>query len=246
MANSTHPGHIHVADSDGAIILILGALVFVTFALGLLCDKSIPLFSYFFRPRKQYYDEYDFSDEASNYALCLDGTSSNHKMADLESGLANAHTHPSPTPSLPPSSASMAGEMRDRPSLSLSLSGSKPHLPRRSTTRYGSIMQHVLDVNGVRKMVLVVGDGDDNGTSAAGSRPGSTAGGSREGVQEDEYDHSPDEYAEWYARWRRYQEALRVQREMDMQMQRQIQAEQRDESSDEREGESVPLLGPWD
>ncbi|KAL4955578.1 hypothetical protein BDW69DRAFT_115893 [Aspergillus filifer] len=255
MANSTltHPGHEHFQSSDGVIILVLGALIFVTFALGMvsqLCDKSIPLFSYFFRPRKQYYDDFapgytdNDADSYSTYGLALDNSSgSNHKMADLdlESGLVHAST----IPSLPPSSSA---SMRDslisgtRPSLGLGL-------PRRSTTRYGSIRQHVLDVNGVRKMVLVVG-GNENQL-----RPESSAGESREGFQEsgDGLEQSPDEYAEWYARWTRYQRQLQMQRELEQHGQQQQRQEEEEEESDPSKASEggdeagiTPLLGPWD
>ncbi|KAL4793190.1 hypothetical protein BDV19DRAFT_391412 [Aspergillus venezuelensis] len=253
MANSTstHPGHRHLQSSDGVIILVLGALIFVTFALGLLCDKSIPLFGYFFRPRKQYYEftpEYTDADNSdpnnsetdSTYGLALDTTSgSNHKMADLESGL----IHASPIPSLPPSSAaSMRGS---------SISGPRPSLglPRRSTTRYGDLKQHVLDVNGVRKMVLVVG-GDDAGP-AFGS--GSNAGGGGEGTRDgqDGVDQSPDEYSAWYSRWTRFQGTLRMQSQLEQHQRQQGNSRSdEDEADGEREGDggagNTPLLGPWD
>ncbi|KAL4926596.1 uncharacterized protein BDV17DRAFT_151310 [Aspergillus undulatus] len=206
MANSTHPGHFHVPDSDGAIILMLGGLVFVTFALGLvsqLCEKSIPLFS-FLSPRKQYYE--------NEYEYGIGDTGINHKMADLEAGMSAAATA---AHSLPPPSTSSGGE--EQPT--------RPHLPRRSTTRYGSIIQHVLDVHGVRKMVLVVDtdagnnlDRDNDGRDAAGQS------------------RSPDEYAEWYARWRQYQSHIEAER----------QREQEYEAEIEGLDESAPLLGPWD
>jgi len=50
MANSTLTGHVHPSDPDGAkaadeiIILILGAVVFVTFAIGLMSQVRSPHF----------------------------------------------------------------------------------------------------------------------------------------------------------------------------------------------------------
>lgn len=52
-------------------------------------------------------------------------------------------------------------------------------------TRYGSIQQHMINVNGVRKLVLVV-DIDKYGRGSS--------------------EASPDEYAEWFERWRRQQQ----------------------------------------
>lgn len=52
MANSTLTGHVHPSDPDGAkaadeiIILILGAVVFVTFALGLVSQVRLSHFGY--------------------------------------------------------------------------------------------------------------------------------------------------------------------------------------------------------
>ncbi|KAL4960191.1 uncharacterized protein BDV14DRAFT_204937 [Aspergillus stella-maris] len=250
MANSTstHPNHRHFQSSDGVIILVLGALIFVTFALGLvsqLCDRSIPLFSYFFRPRKQYYEftpEYtdadnhnnnsNNSDTDSTYGLALDTSSgSNHKMADLESGL----VHASPIPSLPPSSS---GSMRGS-----SISGPRPSLglPRRSTTRYGDLKQHVLDVNGVRKMVLVVGGDDEQARAGSGSNAGGSGEDHRTQEGQDELDQGTDEYSAWYSRWTRFQGALRMQRQLE-----QHQRHQENNHSEEGEGGNTPLLGPWD
>ncbi|KAL4759669.1 uncharacterized protein BDW70DRAFT_139284 [Aspergillus foveolatus] len=58
--------------------------------------------------------------------------------------------------------------------------------PSRPKTRYGSIQQHMVDVNGVRKLVLVV-DIDEYSRGASS-------------------DASPDEYAEWFERWRQQQQ----------------------------------------
>jgi hypothetical protein len=54
-------------------------------------------------------------------------------------------------------------------------------------TRYGSIQQHMIDVNGVRKLVLVV-DIDKYGRESS--------------------EASPDEYAEWFERWRQQQQRV--------------------------------------
>ncbi|KAL4784549.1 hypothetical protein BJX76DRAFT_326899 [Aspergillus varians] len=64
MANSTHPHHVHTPvsdtlDADEKIILVLGAVVFLTFALGLVSRLYDTPFSF---PRgKQYWEEEEFS-----------------------------------------------------------------------------------------------------------------------------------------------------------------------------------------
>ncbi|KAL4809124.1 hypothetical protein BDV18DRAFT_133998 [Aspergillus unguis] len=149
------PLHFHVPDSDGAIILMLGAVVFVTFALGLvsqLCEMTIFPF-----PRRRSSHAWDITEEDSE---------SNHQMAELD--LEAAHYDHSPLLSRPSSS---------RPQ-SKDLMPVRPKLVSRPTTRYGSIMQHEVTVNGARKLVLVVDD------------------------QESRAEGSPDGYTAWLERWR--------------------------------------------
>lgn len=64
-------------------------------------------------------------------------------------------------------------------------------LPLRSATRYGSITPHIMDINGVTKMVLVV----DAATPPT------------EGAL--------DAYTEWFATWRRRMDSYREQRLLD-------------------------------
>ena len=183
MTNST-PGHVHPSDPDGAkaadeiIILILGAVVFVTFALGLVSQVRSPHFSdahpstlkqltpppsqlyetpIFFsgrrRRRRQYWDDEDDEDEYQYYGLG-DESGGMNAMSDLEAGTCTA---------------------------------AAAQLPLRSATRYGSITPHIMDINGVTKMVLVV----DAATPPT------------EGAL--------DSYTEWFATWRKRMDSYREQ-----------------------------------
>ncbi|KAL2800109.1 hypothetical protein BJX66DRAFT_332254 [Aspergillus keveii] len=138
-------GHHHLPDLDGTkasdevIILILGAIVFLTFALGLafqLCDKPV-----WFLRRKQlawqegeeYEDIEDFGDDCGQI----------HQMAEFDVEAA----------------AATAAQTLSGITEPLLKPGSSHQLqlhPFRGATRYGTITQHHVEVGGVRKMVLVV------------------------------------------------------------------------------------------
>ncbi|KAJ0417813.1 hypothetical protein BJY00DRAFT_315604 [Aspergillus carlsbadensis] len=151
-SNSTHlvhgHSHHHLPDLDGTktsdevIILILGAIVFLTFALGLafqLCEKPV-----WFLQRKQL----DWEEEEEEYEYTYednDDSGQTHQMAefDVEAAAATAAQTLSLTePLLKPGSSHQL----------------QVH-PYRGATRYGTITQHHVEVGGVRKMVLVV-EGD--------------------------------------------------------------------------------------
>ncbi|KAL4733810.1 hypothetical protein BDV11DRAFT_73896 [Aspergillus similis] len=167
-SNSTHPGHFHVPDSDGAIILMLGAVVFLTFALGMMSQLcEVPIL--FFARRKQYWYE---EDDDLDLEQGLGQTALNHRMSDFE---ANTGTGRRSQPRV----LDRGLQREYRPE-----SESEP--PSRPVTRYGSIQQHMVDVNGIRKLVLVV-DIDKYGRGASSEA-------------------SPDEYAEWFERWRQQQQ----------------------------------------
>ncbi|OJJ56474.1 hypothetical protein ASPSYDRAFT_91735 [Aspergillus sydowii CBS 593.65] len=161
MTNST-PGHVHPSDPDGAkaadeiIILILGAVVFVTFALGLVSQLyETPIFfsGRRRRRRRQYWDDEDDEDEYQYYGFG-DESGGMNAMSDLEAGTCTA---------------------------------AAAQLPLRSATRYGSITPHIMDINGVTKMVLVV----DAATPPT------------EGAL--------DSYTEWFATWRKRMDSYREQ-----------------------------------
>ncbi|KAL5041675.1 hypothetical protein BDW71DRAFT_163292 [Aspergillus fruticulosus] len=167
--NSTHPGHFHVPDSDGAIILMLGAVVFLTFALGMMSQLcEVPVL--FFVRRKQYWYE---EDDDLDLEQGLGETALNHRMSDLEADTGTGRR-----------SRSRLRFFDREPQ-----HGPQPEReyepPSRPTTRYGSIQQHMVEVNGIRKLVLVVDiDKYDRGAPEA----------------------SPDDYAEWFERWRQQQQ----------------------------------------
>ncbi|KAL3429006.1 hypothetical protein BDV09DRAFT_58979 [Aspergillus tetrazonus] len=160
-SNTTHSGHFHLPDSDGAIILMLGAVVFLTFALGMMSQLcEVPIL--FFIRRKQYWYE---EDDDLDLEQGLGQTALNHRMSDFE--------------------ADTGAGRRTQPRV-LDRGSQRAQQPEsghssRPMTRYGSIQQHMIDVNGVRKLVLVV-DIDKYGRGSS--------------------EASPDEYAEWFERWR--------------------------------------------
>ncbi|RDW67199.1 uncharacterized protein DSM5745_09065 [Aspergillus mulundensis] len=173
-SNSTHPGHFHVPDSDGAIILMLGAVVFLTFALGMMSQLcEVPIL--FFIRRKQYWYE---EDDDLDLEQGLGQTALNHRMSELE--------------------AETGAPRRSRPRPRHRYSDREPHrelgpeseysyeTPSRPTTRYGSIQQHMVEMNGIRKLVLVVDIDKYNRGEPS--------------------EASPDEYAEWFERWRQQQQ----------------------------------------
>ncbi|KAL2840084.1 hypothetical protein BJX68DRAFT_189771 [Aspergillus pseudodeflectus] len=133
-------GHHHLPDLDGTktsdevIILILGAIVFLTFALGLafqLCDKPV----WFLRRKQLAWQEYDDEDN--------DDFGQIHQMAELDVEAA----------------AATAAQTLSGIAEPLLKPGSSHQLqlhPFRGATRYGTITQHHIEVGGVRKMVLVV------------------------------------------------------------------------------------------
>ncbi|KAL4814899.1 hypothetical protein BDW67DRAFT_164930 [Aspergillus spinulosporus] len=175
-SNSTHPGHFHLPDSDGAIILMLGAVVFLTFALGMMSQLcEVPIL--FFVRRKQYWYE---EDDDLDLEQGLGQTALNHRMSDFEADPGAGR------PSQP--------RVLDRGSRREHQTGVGHRPPSRPMTRYGSIQQHIIDVNGVRKLVLVV-DIDKYGHGAAS-------------------ESSPDEYAEWFERW--HQQQQQQQREAEV------------------------------
>lgn len=69
--------------------------------------------------------------------------------------------------------------------------GTPGQQPLRSATRYGSITPHIMDINGVTKMVLVV-DADTPPTEGAF-----------------------DAYTQWFATWRRRMDSYREQQLLD-------------------------------
>ncbi|KAL2839519.1 hypothetical protein BJY01DRAFT_250473 [Aspergillus pseudoustus] len=135
-------GHHHLPDldrtktSDEVIILILGAIVFLTFALGFafqLNDKPV----WFLRRAHPVWEEDDDNDN--------DFVGQVHQMAELD--LETAATTATVTdPLLFKSEVDGDGADMQFP-------------PTRWAARYGAITQHHVDVGGVRKMVLVV-EGD--------------------------------------------------------------------------------------
>ncbi|KAL2871695.1 uncharacterized protein BJX67DRAFT_377437 [Aspergillus lucknowensis] len=147
---STHHKQVHTPVPDGTestdevIILILGVVVFATFALGLvsqLCDTSI----LFFR-RKQLWelDDEEYGFRQPQYPGSIERTQQ-HQMSELEAG------------AVPNNLATESLKNGDR-------ADPTSHYPRWAT-RYGSIIQHdIVSVNGARKMVLVVDiDADSSG-----------------------------------------------------------------------------------
>ncbi|KAL2813437.1 hypothetical protein BJX63DRAFT_394435 [Aspergillus granulosus] len=135
-------GHHHLPDLDGTktadevIILILGAIVFLTFALGLifqLCETPPWL------PRRKHHVWNEEADDENDHGQF-------HQMADLNLDLESA--------------SSTTSTVTDR----LLEGRCCGHHPLRWATRYGTITQHHVDVGGVRKMVLVIEAGlDDEG-----------------------------------------------------------------------------------
>ncbi|KAL2815818.1 hypothetical protein BDW59DRAFT_12955 [Aspergillus cavernicola] len=164
-ANSTQSRHVHNPNwdatkyTDGKIILILGVVVCMTFALGLLsqlCEISILSCLRNWRREDDAYPE-------------LNPVAQRHRMSDLEAG-----------------GIILAHNACDIP-IDLAKKGSNVSLAEypRWKARYGTITEHMLDVNGVRKLVLVV----DHASLPSDS------------------DRAQDGYAEWFGRWRQQQEA---------------------------------------
>ncbi|OJJ05162.1 hypothetical protein ASPVEDRAFT_834531 [Aspergillus versicolor CBS 583.65] len=145
MANDSR--HIHLPDSDAAIIVMLGAVVSMTFALGLVVQVSAAPCYYYLKqlPTAQLYNTKPIflSEDEEAYGYNPKGAPS-HRMADLEEA-------------------------------------PRPSLHRASATRYGSITQHVVDADGIRKMVLIIEE-----------RPGRVSAA----------DAVRDDYAAWYEAWR--------------------------------------------
>ncbi|KAL3477937.1 hypothetical protein BJX99DRAFT_115534 [Aspergillus californicus] len=132
-ANSTRPRHVHDPDweearaADAKIILILGAVVCLTFALGLvsqLCEISI-----FPCSGKRHWDD----------DLELNAPAQYHKSPDETGMLVSVSAHASDDVT----DSSTNGNMY------------MAEIPR-WTTRYGTITQHIVVVGGFRKLVLVV------------------------------------------------------------------------------------------
>ncbi|KAL4916354.1 hypothetical protein BDW62DRAFT_186559 [Aspergillus aurantiobrunneus] len=151
MTNSTRPGHVHTPDPDDTkaadeiIILILGVVVFVTFALGLVSQLSeIPIL---YPRRREYWDELDEDEYYGSGEL-----NGMNAVSDPEN----------------------------------QVGACTAQVPLRSATRYGSITPHIVQVDGITKMVLVV-------DAATPPR-----------------DAALDAYAEWFAGWRRRVEQRRL------------------------------------
>ncbi|KAL6238518.1 hypothetical protein BDW75DRAFT_21666 [Aspergillus navahoensis] len=168
-SNSTHPGHFHVPGSDGAIILMLGAVVFLTFALGMMSQLCEVPVLFFVRGRQYWYEENDDLDLEQG----LGQTALNHRMSDLDADTDTGRR------------SRYRLRFFDRELQHEPQSAREYEPPSRQTTRYGSIQQHMVEVNGIRKLVLVVDiDKYDRGAPEA----------------------SPDDYAEWFERWRQQQQ----------------------------------------
>ncbi|KAL3447452.1 hypothetical protein BJX65DRAFT_308179 [Aspergillus insuetus] len=137
-------GHHHLPDLDGTktsdevIILILGAIVFLTFALGLafqLCDNPV----WFLRRKQLAWEEDEYEDQDNDFGQI-------HQMAEFDVEAA----------------AATAAQTLSGITEPLLKPGSSHQLqlhPFRGATRYGTITQHHVEAGGVRKMVLVVEGG---------------------------------------------------------------------------------------